>query len=388
MNKNLVFLFLIGSFFYVEFADGEDGPGSAFGDEGRVPPMEERSERMREYMKRSEERMRKVEHDFRRHQRQIQRSNQVIEEVRRWKKERMATNLRNSTVDSPAWCEVLNTSFYGSHGVQVQCGEGPEKIGWISNNAQLEKIALKVRDKDTGWERTVFRRTDPDRPGVGGTKETLSFNQEGSDGNNFFSQPVSLYIPGGCGSSKIFHTLTLGVLKDNDELKEDEECSWLNESDTNWRSAIKGIKENENIVSIRYALHPDTPVYSDKEGNKQKGKISDFNVSTSVDELHCEAIGNTYVLAQKGIEGIPFCGPRMCLGENAICSSNGREYFEFPEYGCTIDSGAKCPTPKECIFGEGSFYFNESYKSLHYNDARTDAPLFFNRSRRNSRGVR
>ena len=381
MNKNLVFLFLIGSFFYVGFADGEE-VGSMLSKEERY---------YYDNPDAAEARLKRINRRWRREQEALERRRAQGKAFTQETAEAVATGEFSST----AWCEVLNTSFYGSHGVQVQCGEGPEKIGWISNNAQLQKIVLKVRDKDTGQERKVFLRTNPNRPGVGGTKETLTFNQEGSEGNN--SLPISLYIPGGCGSSKIFHAVTLGSLKDNDELKEDEECSWLNENDTNWRSAIKGIKENENIVSIRYGLHPDTPVYSDQEGNEQKGEISEFRDLTSFGELRCENVGKNYIIEgnkERGFSLSLMCryngGAYFCVGEKAICSNGRGAYFEFPEYGCK----GPCPTLEKCIFGEDSFYFNKAYYHFITNDSSNEDVMLLRKTQRkpkpkgSSRGVR
>ncbi len=304
-----------------------------------------------------------------------------------------------------AHCEVLSTSFFGEASVQVHCGEGPEGVGWISSSTPVRKVIMKIRDRKTGRERMTSLKT---RAGEeGGWYESVGENRKTKEINNSVvrrlrsynkggSLPISLYIPGGCGSNKIFHAVTFDFFKDPNDVeffKEDEECSWLNENDTNWREGVKGIGKNEDIVFVRYVLPPSTKVYYDKSGEKLKGDISTFNVQTEYDELHCEELGDTFVL--RDYKGNVCSNVQMCFGNEAWCSApNKREHFQFFNYGCKALEDGTCPPPTDCIFGENSFYANKYYAEYMESFGKSKFYDFENagssssRSKPRSKGVR
>ena len=283
-----------------------------------------------------------------------------------------------------SYCEVLSTSFSGSTSVQVHCGEGPEGVGWISNSTPVRKVIMKLRDQETGRERMISLEPRAGREGdwyeIAAKNYILS--KAGRGGIKGGSLPIGLYIPGGCGSSKIsqaLHNLTFNFFKDDNDtefFKEDEECSWLNENDTNWREGVRDIEENEEVVFVRYALPPSTKVYYDnyedvhlhdprlknnKSNRKFKGEISTFNVQTKYSDLHCEGLGDTFVLNSKNV-GRKCTHVQMCFGEEAWCSApNNREHFKFLNYGCKALEDGFCPSPTDCIFGENSFYASYDY---------------------------
>ena len=273
--------------------------------------------------------------------------------------------------DELALCEVLQTSFFGSAPVQVQCGEGPEGVGWISNNAKIHKIALKLRDRDTYRERILFQSTRMG-PNTGGELEYAGENKfkrlMGYIDNYYIGgredpMSIGLFIPGGCGSNKIFNALTFDLFKDDKEFfTEDEECAWLNARDTNWRTAVPGIEENEDILYVRYALEPSTTVYYDKDGEEEKGFLSTFYVQSSRDDFYCESLEDPLVLSFNNNRCDTKKTIPMCIGRSAWCSApNAREHFEFLKYGCKALADGSCPSVTDCIFGKDSFYSSKEY---------------------------
>ena len=270
--------------------------------------------------------------------------------------------------EEQALCEVLQTSFFGSAPVQVQCGEGPEGLGWISNDAKIQKIALRLRDQETGQERMLFQSTRTG-PNKGGTGEGLFINatnwrwRNGERVHENKPMSIGLLIPGGCGSNKIFNTLTFDLFRDDKKfLEDDEECSWLNENDSNWRTAVSGIGENEDVLYIRYALEPSTPVYYDKDGKEEKGFLSTFYVQSSRDDFYCESLEDPLFLFFNSNRCETKKTVPMCIGRSAWCSApNAREHFEFLKYGCKALPDGSCPSITDCILGEDSFYSHKEY---------------------------
>ena len=172
---------------------------------------------------------------------------------------------------------------------------------------------------------------------------------------------------------KIFHSVTFDVFKDEksdtDFFKTDEECAWLNSNDTNWRKAVEEIKEDEEVVFVRYGITPNAEVYYDKNGEQFKGRISTFYKQASHDDLHCEALKEPFVLKSPDNVSVECRSQpsselvQMCFGELAWCSSlSNREHFEFVDYGCKALEDGTCPSVKDCIFGENSFYASTDYR--------------------------
>ena len=268
--------------------------------------------------------------------------------------------------DELALCEVLQTSFFGSAPVQVQCGEGPEGVGWISNNARIQQIALKLRDRDTGQERMLFHDTRADAQTGGFHKTFVNYSKD-------YYLPIGLFIPRGCNSNRI-NILPPSVLEFLERfriefeldykkfLQEDRECALLNENDTNWRSGVPGIRENEDILHVQYALQPSTSIYYDKEGKERKGFLSTFYVQSSRDDFYCESLEDPFVLSPTNTRCDSKKTVPICIGKFAWCSSsNAREHFEFLKYGCKALEDRSCPSLTDCILGEDSFYSSEEY---------------------------
>ena len=144
-------------------------------------------------------------------------------------------------------------------------------------------------------------------------------------------------------------------------MTEDEECSWLNVNDTNWRTAVPGIRQNEDVLHIRYEIEPDTRVYHTKDGGR-KGLLSTFYVQSSRDSFHCESLEDPIVLSPTNNRCDPKKTVPMCMGNHAWCSSgNAREHFEFLKYGCKALADGSCPSITDCIFGNDSFYSIKGY---------------------------
>ena len=294
--------------------------------------------------------------------------------------------------DKLVWCEVLQTSFFGSAPVQVQCGEDPEAVGWISNNAKIHKIILKLRDRDTGQERMLSRKTQmgPD----GGTIEVFGVNiweplwKFEKDSYRGRPLPIGLFIPGGCGSNKIFNALTFDLFKNNKRfLTADEECSWLNENNTNWRSVVTGIGRNEDVLYIRYALKPGTRVYYDKAGKERKGTLSTFYVQSSRSDFYCESFeGSPLLLFSNNTKCDSNKTVPICIGRSAWCSSPSREFFEFLKYGCKALEDGSCPSIVDCIFGRDSFYSSHRYIEVTRTSFETTRQLYYFKNKSSQSG--
>ena len=328
-------------------------------------------------------------------------------------------------VDKIALCEILQTSFYGSKPVQVQCGEGPEGIGWISNDARIERIVLKLRDRETGQERELFHSALGGRYKGGffyeyqkwlydeGVRTGLRKNYSKGYGPLYGGMPnkplpIGLFIPGGCDDShsSISNILPSDFRKFLDRFRivrkpdykrffqEHRECILFNEKEWiwrsvvpvrggrdvlyGWRSAVPGIRANEDILHVQYALQPSTPIYYDKEGKEQKGTLLEFYVQSSRDDFYCESLEDPFVLnypskyLRSGYElESTSCdtGNRekitLCLGSSALCSTpNSGEHFEFLKYGCKALPNGSCPPIADCILGEDSFYSSTDYTHL------------------------
>ena len=329
---------------------------------------------------------------------------------RYFKDDDVVSTISPQDVDKIALCEILQTSFSGSKPVRVQCGEGPEGIGWISNDARIDRVVVKLRDRETGQERELFHST-LGGPNKGGFYEHFEKNLRG---DGIYSSgrmsnkplPIGLFIPGGCDDS---HSSMLEILTrfrrepdDKRFFQEHRECTLFNEKEWiwrsvvpvrggrdvlyGWRSGVPGIGENEDILHVQYALQPSTPIYYDREGNVRKGILSTFYFQSSYDDIHCESLKDPFVLnypsrylkaivhgegrAKGSIqsrrcyafdkEKIP-----LCLGNSALCSTpNSGEHFEFLKYGCKALPSGSCPPIADCILGEDSFYSSTDYTHL------------------------
>lgn len=286
---------------------------------------------------------------------------------------------KGSIVKENVSCKVLGATLIGTHGIKVQCGATETYSGFVDANTRIERISLLVKDQKTDKERRIFHTINLNRDG--GLWERLGHNRYGE---KYYTGkkglPLALYVPGGCGSRNLTLWAGGGMKKDRNgvkmglrnfnELKKNDECSWLG-GDTAWRYAVPGIKKHEDVLSVTYELPSDAIFYHDKWGNRKKGSIATYSTQSDLSDFSCETLSPDPILVGiKDARGKNTCSRNkrdlLCVyTKGALCSGPyGLEHVGFPKVVCSAEKDKNCPDITDCVFGDNGMYYNKNLKFM------------------------